>query len=114
MLSSKTQDGPFEAVKDLSFHLNKGETVGIVGESGSGKSVTSLALMRLLNERQASVTGQVLLNDVSLFELPEFDMQQIRGDRIAMIFQEPMTSLNPRFNLRFPDNRSYTNTPWSR
>jgi len=91
----KTQSGLFEAVKGISFHLNKGETIGIVGESGSGKSVTSLALMRLLNKDQSVVTGQVLLNEVNLFELPEQEMRKIRGNRMAMIFQEPMTSLNP-------------------
>jgi peptide/nickel transport system ATP-binding protein len=91
----KTQNGLFEAVKGISFHLNKGKTIGIVGESGSGKSVTSLALMRLLNKDQSIVTGQVLVNDVNLFELPESEMRKIRGNRMAMIFQEPMTSLNP-------------------
>ncbi len=97
----KTQNGLFEAVKGISFHLNKGETIGIVGESGSGKSVTSLALMRLLDERQAVISGEVLLNEISIFELPEFDMQQIRGNRVAMIFQEPMTSLNPVLTCGF-------------
>jgi peptide/nickel transport system ATP-binding protein len=91
----QTQNGLFEAVKGISLHLNKGETIGIVGESGSGKSVTSLALMRLLNKDQALVSGQVLLNGVNLFELPEQEMRKIRGNRMAMIFQEPMTSLNP-------------------
>src|SRR6185437_9494023 len=97
----KTQNGLFDAVKGISFYLNKGETIGIVGESGSGKSVTSLALMRLLNERQAVIGGQVLMNDISLFDLSEFDMQQIRGNRMAMIFQEPMTSLNPVLTCGF-------------
>jgi len=97
----KTQNGFFEAVKGISFDLNQGETIGIVGESGSGKSVTSLALMRLLNERQAVIKGEVSLKDVSLFKLPEFDMQQIRGNRVAMIFQEPMTSLNPVLTCGF-------------
>ena len=91
----KTQGGLFEAVKGISFHLNKGETIGIVGESGSGKSVTSLALMRLLNEGETVIKGGVLLNDIALFDLPEAEMRKIRGNRVAMIFQEPMTSLNP-------------------
>jgi len=90
-----TASGVFEAVKNSSFHLRKGETIGIVGESGSGKSVTSLALMRLLNENQAQIAGEVLLNQSSLFELPESEMRKIRGHQMAMIFQEPMTSLNP-------------------
>src|ERR1700743_3538386 len=90
----KTQNGYFDAVKGISFHLKKGETIGIVGESGSGKSGTSLAIMRLLDEKQATIGGNVLLNGECLCTLPEDDMQKIRGNRIAMIFQEPMTSLN--------------------
>jgi len=97
----KTQNGFFEAVKGVSFHLNKGETVGIVGESGSGKSVTSLAIMRLLDEKQTIIGGQVLLGGQSLCELSEEEMQKIRGHQVAMIFQEPMTSLNPVFTCGF-------------
>ncbi|MGN8070060.1 ABC transporter ATP-binding protein [Mucilaginibacter sp. SG564] len=97
----KTANGLFKAVKNISFTLKKGETVGIVGESGSGKSVTSLALMRLLNTDQTVVNGEVLLNDTKLFELPEADMRHIRGNRMAMIFQEPMTSLNPVLTCGF-------------
>jgi len=91
----KTQGGLFDAVKGVSFHLHKGETIGIVGESGSGKSVTALALMRLLDEKQTIISGQVLLDDQSLCKIPEPEMQKIRGHQMAMIFQEPMTSLNP-------------------
>jgi len=97
----KLQNGLFEAVKGISFHLNKGETIGIVGESGSGKSVTSLALMRLLNEGQTIISGQVLLNDKSLCGIPEDEMRKIRGHQMAMIFQEPMTSLNPVLTCGF-------------
>ncbi|SDP71818.1 peptide/nickel transport system ATP-binding protein [Mucilaginibacter sp. OK268] len=97
----KTANGLFKAVKNISFSLKKGETIGIVGESGSGKSVTSLALMRLLNTDQTVVNGEVLLNDTRLFDLPEADMRHIRGNRIAMIFQEPMTSLNPVLTCGF-------------
>jgi len=97
----KTQNGLFDAVKNISFQLNKGETIGIVGESGSGKSVTSLAIMRLLDEKQAVISGSVLFNDTSLFDLPEKQMREIRGSRIAMIFQEPMTSLNPVFRCGY-------------
>jgi len=97
----KTQSGYFEAVKGISFHLNKGETIGIVGESGSGKSVTSLALMRLLDEKQAVISGQVLLNDKSLCKIAETEMRTIRGHQMAMIFQEPMTSLNPVLTCGF-------------
>ncbi|MEO6632093.1 MAG: ABC transporter ATP-binding protein, partial [Mucilaginibacter sp.] len=91
----KTQNGLFEAVKGISFNLQKGETIGIVGESGSGKSVTSLALMRLLDKKQAEISGHILLNNNSLCAIPESEMRAIRGNQMAMIFQEPMTSLNP-------------------
>jgi peptide/nickel transport system ATP-binding protein len=91
----KTPDGLFDAVKDISFNLAKGETIGIVGESGSGKSVTSLSLMRLLDESSSVVSGKVLLDDINLFGISEEEMRAVRGNRIAMIFQEPMTSLNP-------------------
>jgi peptide/nickel transport system ATP-binding protein len=97
----KTPDGSFDAVKGISFTLAEGETIGIVGESGSGKSVTSLALMRLLDERSAVVNGEVLLNNINLFDLPEPEMRTIRGNRMAMIFQEPMTSLNPVLTCGF-------------
>jgi oligopeptide/dipeptide ABC transporter ATP-binding protein len=87
------------AVRELSFRIAPGEVLGLVGESGSGKSVTSLALMRLLPP-QAHVAGQVLFTNGSshlqpLLELPEPEMRRLRGSSLAMIFQEPMTSLNP-------------------
>jgi peptide/nickel transport system ATP-binding protein len=91
----KTPNGLFDAVKGISFNLAKGETIGIVGESGSGKSVTSLSLMRLLDKSNSVVSGKVLLDDIDLFGLSEDEMRAVRGNRIAMIFQEPMTSLNP-------------------
>ncbi|MEX8546658.1 MAG: ABC transporter ATP-binding protein [Mucilaginibacter sp.] len=94
-VSFKTGDTNFYAVKEVSFQLEPGKVLGIVGESGSGKSVTSLALMRLLDEEKAKVTGSILLNDKALLELPEAKMRSFRGNRIGMIFQEPMTSLNP-------------------
>lgn len=95
-----TPAGRFEAVKGVSFNLDKGETIGIVGESGSGKSVTSLALMRLLNN-DATISGNILLNDKSLCGLPEAEIRKIRGHQMAMIFQEPMTSLNPVLTCGF-------------
>ncbi len=91
----KTRDGFVEAVKGSSFTLKKGETVGIVGESGSGKSVTSLAIMRLHDPTATVIEGQLLLNDTDILKLDEDEMRHIRGNQIAMIFQEPMTSLNP-------------------
>lgn len=82
-------------IDDLSFSLEKGETLGIVGESGSGKSVTSLAIMGLLPVNTARVSGRVLLGGEDLLALPARKMQDIRGNKLSMIFQEPMTSLNP-------------------
>ncbi|WP_209021268.1 ABC transporter ATP-binding protein [Paracoccus ravus] len=86
-------------VRDMSFTVAPGETVALVGESGSGKSVTSLAIMGLLDRRQSRPTGSVLMNGTELLNLPEPAMRQIRGNQVAMIFQEPMTSLNPVFTV---------------
>lgn len=84
----------FTAVQDVSFHIEAGETLGIVGESGCGKSVTSLSIMRLLGS-STRVSGEVLYTDRSLLSLSEPQMRKVRGNEIGMIFQEPMTSLNP-------------------
>ncbi len=89
-----TAAGPARAVRDLSFSLRRGRSLGIVGESGCGKSMTALAVMGLLPEG-ARATGRVLLHGRDLLALDDARMCAIRGDRIAMIFQEPMTSLNP-------------------
>lgn len=87
--------GPFRAVNDLSYDIYKGETLGIVGESGCGKSVTSFSLMRLI-ERPGRITrGQFLLNGRDLLKISEAQMEEVRGGEMAMIFQEPMTALNP-------------------
>ena len=92
-----------KAVNDVSFTLNRGETIGIVGESGSGKSVTSLSVMRLIPNPPGTISGGEILfhkddnSSVDLVKLNEKDMRAIRGNDIAMIFQEPMTSLNPVF-----------------
>jgi len=80
---------------NVSFAIGKAETFALVGESGSGKSLTSLAIMRLLPEALMVESGDVKLHGRSLFEIPEYEMQHIRGSRIAMIFQEPMSALNP-------------------
>ena len=79
----------------VSFEIHQGEIFALVGESGSGKSLTSLAIMRLLPEVISVSSGDIKLKDESLFLLPEYKMQKIRGRSIAMIFQEPMTALNP-------------------
>lgn len=84
-----------KAVDDVSFHVNKGELVGIVGESGSGKSVTSLSIMRLIEKPGEIVGGKINFAGQDLLKLSERDMEKIRGNEIAMIFQEPLTSLNP-------------------
>ena len=91
----RTEDGPVTAVNGLSFSLQAGETLGIVGESGSGKSVTALSVMRLL-ARSASVSADhILFDGEELQKKSETEMRKIRGNKIAMIFQDPMTSLNP-------------------
>src|SRR4029079_19488434 len=94
-----TEEGVVKAVDDLSFRLEQGRTLGIVGESGSGKSVTSLAIMRLLASTARIETGRISFLGKDLVRLPERQMQSIRGRDISMIFQEPMTSLNPVFTV---------------
>jgi peptide/nickel transport system ATP-binding protein len=86
-------------VRDMSFSIAPRETVAIVGESGSGKSVTSLSIMRLLPQRSSRIEGQVMLGGRNLLALPEEEMRKVRGNDISMIFQEPMTSLNPIFPI---------------
>jgi len=99
----KTEEGNVKAVNDVSFTLYRGETIGIVGESGSGKSVTSLSLMRLIPNPPGQITGGEMIyhkkdgTKIDLRTISEDDMRTIRGNDIAMIFQEPMTSLNPVF-----------------
>ena len=92
----RTGGSSFAAVDGISFSLAPGETLGIVGESGCGKSVTSLSIMRLVPNPPGKITaGEIRLEGRNLLDLPEGDMRAVRGDDIAMIFQEPMTSLNP-------------------
>ncbi len=108
------EHGPVRAVDNVSFDLSAGRTLGIVGESGCGKSVTALSIMRLLPQPMARiVNGQILLGDTDITRLAPEDVRRIRGARIAMIFQEPMTALNPVhkigkqiaevFQIHFPD-----------
>jgi oligopeptide/dipeptide ABC transporter ATP-binding protein len=94
----KTMDGVVHAVDGVDFSLRRGKSLGIVGESGSGKSVTALTVMRLL-ESNASVSGQVWFDGRELISLPSKQMEALRGNDIAMIFQEPLTSLNPVFTV---------------
>ena len=91
-----TNSGLFRAVDDVSFTVRRGETLAIVGESGCGKSVTALSVMRLVPDPPGRVVGgSVTLEGTDLLGLDEAEMRKIRGNRISMIFQEPMTSLNP-------------------
>lgn len=96
----KTQEGVFEAVREVSFSLKKGKTLALVGESGSGKSITALSLMQLLPYPTAShPTGEIRLEGQNIVGFSENKMRKIRGNKIGMIFQEPMTSLNPLHSI---------------
>ncbi len=96
----RTDEGIIKAVKNISFDIPRGKTVGLVGESGSGKSVTSLAMMRLIPNPPGKITsGEILMDGQDLLKLTEPKMRQVRGNKISMIFQEPMTSLNPVFTV---------------
>lgn len=93
-VSLETAQGQVEALRGLSFDMQRGEKIGLIGESGCGKSLTALAIMGLLPNR-SKVQGSVALNGTQLIGLPDADMCKIRGARMGMIFQEPMTALNP-------------------
>jgi oligopeptide transport system ATP-binding protein len=91
-----TQDGVVKAVDDVSFYIMPGETLGVVGESGSGKSMTGLSIMRLIPSPPGKIaTGEILLEGRDILKMSDNDVRKIRGKEIAMIFQDPMTSLNP-------------------
>ncbi|HET7646716.1 MAG TPA: ABC transporter ATP-binding protein [Candidatus Limnocylindria bacterium] len=92
-----TEDGTVKAVDGVTFEVGHGETLGVVGESGCGKSITSLSVMRLIERPGKIVEGEILLNGENLLTRSDEEMQDIRGDQVSMIFQEPMTSLNPVF-----------------
>jgi len=94
-----TATGPVAAVNDVSFEIRAGETLGLVGESGSGKSVTALSIMRLVQPPGRIARGRIRFKDRDLLALEERDMRRVRGAEISLIFQEPMTALNPVFTV---------------
>ncbi|MDD4208072.1 ABC transporter ATP-binding protein [Mesotoga sp.] len=96
-----TEDGIVKAVDGVTFDVFPGETLGIVGESGCGKSVTSLSIMRLLDEKGEIAGGKITFDGEDVLAIPESKMMKIRGNDMAMIFQEPMTALNPVFTIGF-------------
>jgi peptide/nickel transport system ATP-binding protein/oligopeptide transport system ATP-binding protein len=94
-----TRAGLVRAVDGVSFHLDRGELLGLVGESGCGKSITALSVMRLIGAPGKIVSGEILFDGKDLLKLSDSEMREMRGDDIAMIFQDPMTSLNPVFTI---------------
>jgi oligopeptide transport system ATP-binding protein len=95
-----TQDGVVKAVDGISYHIEEGETVGMVGESGCGKSVSALSVMRLVADPPGKIErGEVIFEQTDLLGLSDAEMRTVRGNRIAMVFQEPMTSLNPVLSI---------------
>jgi peptide/nickel transport system ATP-binding protein len=97
----KTRDGVVKAVSNLSFTLGRGETLGVVGESGSGKSVTSLAIMGLLNRAHADVEGEILFEGTDLLKLSKNELRKIRGRDVSMIFQDPFACLHPMYRVGY-------------
>jgi len=95
----QTRSGLVRAVDGVSFHLDRGELLGLVGESGCGKSITALSVMRLISPPGRIVNGEILFDGKDLLRLSDGEMRHMRGDDIAMIFQDPMTSLNPVFTV---------------
>ncbi|MFP8883688.1 ABC transporter ATP-binding protein [Streptomyces mangrovi] len=94
-----TEDGIVKAVNNLSFEVERGKTLGIVGESGSGKSVTNLAILGLHNPRSTEITGEIVLDGQELTGAPEKTMEGLRGNKMAMIFQDPLTALSPYYTI---------------
>ena len=94
-ISFRTSNGKVQAVRGIDFDLSRGETLAIVGESGSGKSVTSKAILGILAGNSIVESGEIIYDGQDLLKISEEDFHKIRGDKIAMIFQDPMSSLNP-------------------
>ena len=99
-IEAHTRTGVVQVVKDLSFSIRKGETLGVVGESGCGKTVTALSIMKLLPKETLKISsGNIIFNNKAINNLSDSELEKIRGNEISMIFQEPMTSLNPLFTV---------------
>jgi oligopeptide/dipeptide ABC transporter ATP-binding protein len=96
-----TQDGVVKAVDGVSFHVNRGEVVGLVGESGCGKSVTSFSVLRLVGYPGKIVSGEIVFDGKDMLKLPQDEITALRGNRISMIFQQPTSCLNPVFDVGF-------------
>ena len=94
-----TDDGVVKAVDGLTFTLHKGTTLGIVGESGSGKSVTSLAIMGLHRGSRAQVSGEILLDGQDLLSISDEELRRLRGRKLAMIFQDPLSAMHPYYTV---------------
>ncbi len=104
-----TEEGVVKAVNDVSFEVAQGQTLGLVGESGCGKSVTSLSIMKLIpNPPGKIISGQILFDGEDIVNVSEKDMHHIRGNKISMIFQEPMTALNPVFTIGHQISEAFT------
>ncbi len=96
-----TKAGEVKAVNDVSYSIKKGQTLGIVGESGCGKSVTSYSLMRLLESPGKVVGGEALVDGIDMLKLNDEELGRVRGNKVGMIFQEPMTALNPVYTIGY-------------
>jgi len=107
-VSFPTEDGLVKAVDGVSFSVARGETLGVVGESGSGKSVSFLTVMGLISRDQAQITGEVLFKGQDLLKLPADEMRAIQGEEIAMIFQDPLTALNPVIKVGYQISEMFT------
>jgi peptide/nickel transport system ATP-binding protein len=95
----ETEDGLVQALDGISYSVDSGQVLGIVGESGSGKSVSSLTIMGLTRSRNARISGEVLFDGKDLLKASDADMRKLRGDDVAMIFQDPLSSLHPFYRI---------------
>ncbi|MGH8965529.1 MAG: ATP-binding cassette domain-containing protein, partial [Actinomycetes bacterium] len=102
-----TADGVVQAVTDLSYSLEEGKTLGIVGESGSGKSVSSMAIMGLHDAKRTQMSGSIRVGGREVIGLPDSKMRSLRGGEVAMIFQDPLTSLHPFYSIGAQISEAY-------